>query len=203
MKMPHFVFTAIIFFCFNWNMNAQDIHLTSGHRAKTIKTNSLVKIHIPYTNTICCTEKVVYGRVISFENGIIRLQKISLFQPLLKSGINVGHTVEIYKGANDQNIAEISIDSIYSITKHPVNKDRKRSTAEGLGLLITLFGLSHVLAAPVAELKEDNSGAFYLFLGLGEIAVGTAVTELFRNKPIVTNEKSTFYKGEGKIWKLN
>ncbi len=199
------LFFTGIFLCIGSILNAQDLLLTSGKKSKTIKAGTYISVRLPALNQEPCDncQKYLAGQLISFENKHLKLRVMESNEPVVEEKKNVGHSYKKYVQEATQPIRIIPNDSILSITKKGMKKLRSRTTGEVVGIVLTFYGMGHIMSAPVAELRENNSGGLFLVLGLSEMVAGAIIGTCLQQKPYITSADCPQKRINKKIWVLN
>lgn len=200
--MKYLYAIAVLLFFFI-QINAQDLLLVSGSKTKTIEAGTFIEIELPAQNTEpCekCSSGGMIGQFVGYENGQVKLKVKTMHEPLSEENSIVGYTSKKYTKKETAPVLSIPKDVILSITQRGKNKLRDNTTGQVIGFILLFFGTGHLSAAAISELNEDNSGGLLLKLGLAEVALGTVMSSVFKQRPYITSEKCPQLKENSKVW---
>lgn len=200
--MKYLYAIAVLLFFFI-QINAQDLLLVSGSKTKTIEAGTFIEIELPAQNTEpCekCSSGGMIGQFVGYENGQVKLKVKTMHEPLSEENSIVGYTSKKYTKKETAPVLSIPKDVILSITQRGKNKLRDNTTGQVIGFILLFFGTGHLSAAAISELNDDNSGGLLLKLGLAEVALGTVMSSVFKQRPYITSEKCPQLKENSKVW---
>lgn len=202
-KKTVFIVTIILYLASA--IEAQDIQLTSGNKSKTIKAGTFIEVALSGNGQEPCANctNSVRGELISYVDGNLKLKGTQVREPLMDGETNVGYLVKYYKKKNTIPTLSATREEILSIVVKGKKKMKKRTTGSSIGMILTMFGAAHLVAAPVSELSENNSGSLLLGLGLAEMISGLVIGGMFPQKVYITSEACPQKKPDEKIWVLN
>ena len=140
------------------------------------------------------------GQFVGYENGQVKLKVKTMHEPLSEENSIVGYTSKKYTKKETAPVLSIPKDVILSITQRGKNKLRDNTTGQVIGFILLFFGTGHLSAAAISELNDDNSGGLLLKLGLAEVALGTVMSSVFKQRPYITSEKCPQLKENSKVW---
>ncbi|MFZ1678655.1 MAG: hypothetical protein WBP41_06580 [Saprospiraceae bacterium] len=206
MKKISGILFATIFMLAYSGISAQDFHLTSGGKTRTIKAGTFISLQLPVPGQkpcLKCDLNYMAGQFMSYTDGKLKLRLIHSDIVIPDGDKNAGYIHRNFKNETNQSVVEISTDSILTITKKGVKKLSNRTTGEKVGMFLVILGASNVLSAPLAEAVEKDGAVPFVLVGLSEIISGGIVGAAFSQKTLVTSPDFPQKRSQKKIWVIN
>jgi hypothetical protein len=184
-------------------LNAQDLHLISGNKTKTIKAGTYIEVELVASPEACVKcPRTAIGQLISYTNGQVNLRTSGVMEPLVGDESGCGEMIKRYKKSN-MPVLSFSKQDILSIKIKGKNKIQKTTTGKVLGEVLVFMGLTNMISSPLARIEDHEAGNLLLKLGAAEFLAGVIMTEVFDQRVFYMSQNSR-QKGNGnKIWDLN
>ncbi len=203
-KFSSILFAALFLFAYS-GVSAQNIHLTSGSKTKTIKAGTFIEIGLATPDQepcLKCPVNGVRGRLVSSGDGKISLDVYQSREPLMKEKTNVGYLIKTYK-KKDIPTQSFVLTDILSITKKGKHKIKKYTPVQSVGMVLTLIGFGNLVSAPYVSHSDTKTANTLIGVGLTEMVTGIILGRAFHQKTFYTSESCPQKKPGKKIWKLN
>ena len=192
--------------CFTIGSKAQDIQLTSGSKTKTIHANTFIRVEIPIPRLEPCSDcagRSVIGKLISYENGNLKIRVASSYESLLEEEYNIGYLYKKYSDKERQPILDIPREDLLSIMKLGNKRARERTTLESIGIVLLALGTANLISSPIGYESDTDTGNRLLAIGLTEMVIGTVLGVTSQRKPYFLSKDCPKMKEGDKIWVFN
>ncbi|HUQ67092.1 MAG TPA: hypothetical protein VM101_13105 [Flavitalea sp.] len=196
----------IIIFDFSSHSTAQDIHLKSGNKFKTIKAGTFIEIELPTPNQEPCAKckyNFMAGELISSAGDKVTLRVIESLEPLVEEKENVGWVEKKYMAKGKGRVLSIPNDIILSIKQRGKKKLREYKTGGVIGMVLAILGSSQLVAAAINELDEGSQGNLLWISGGAELLTGITLIGVFGQKLYITSFDCPQKLAGQAVWEIN
>jgi hypothetical protein len=106
----------------------------------------------------------------------------------------------VYNSSGFAPIVEINKSEILSITKRGKKLNGSTGLSYKIGRSLFYFGAGTISSSLFIE-DADNANNL-IVLGLAEMVAGVAISKIFYQRALVTNESCPFYKPKNRVWEI-